>query len=102
MDTDAAASAAAGAASAAVLTLLRQQQQLQQQKQLQQQQKQHHLCSFDLGFILVHPGFILVSAYVVQKDSNRAKNCKRLKNREDSSDLDENLTEWIAEQKTFI
>ena len=34
--------------------------------------------------------------------SNRAENFKRPKNREDSSDLDENLTERIATQKTFI
>ena len=34
--------------------------------------------------------------------SNSAENFKRPKNREDSSDLDENLTESIAAQKTFI
>ena len=36
------------------------------------------------------------------KYSNRAENFKRLKNREDSSDLHENLTESIAATQTFI
>ena len=34
--------------------------------------------------------------------SNSAENFKRPKNREDSSDLDENLTESIAATQTFI
>ena len=34
--------------------------------------------------------------------SNSAENFKRPKNREDSSDLDENLSESIAAPKTFI
>ena len=34
--------------------------------------------------------------------SNSAENFKRLKNREDGSDLDENLTESIATTQTFI
>ena len=34
--------------------------------------------------------------------SNSTENFKRPKNREDSSDLDENLTESIAAMKTFI
>ena len=34
--------------------------------------------------------------------SNSAENFKRPKNREDSSDLDENLTESIAAMKTII
>ena len=34
--------------------------------------------------------------------SNRAEIFKRPKNREDTSDLDEHLSEWIAAQEAFI
>ena len=52
-------------------------------------------------FILIHPDFVLVSAYK-DKYSNRAENCNRPKNREDSSDLDEILSESIAATQTSI
>ena len=44
----------------------------------------------------------VTAASVRDKYSNHAENFKRPKNREDSSDLDENLSETIAAMKTII
>ena len=61
---------------------------------------------FHPDFILIHPDFILVSAWggsLSGLDIQTARqNFKRPKNREDSSDLDENLTDRIAAMKSII
>ncbi len=51
---------------------------------------------------MVQPHRSTVTATFRDKYSNRAENFKRPKTREDSSDLDENLSESIATTQTFI